>query len=46
MFKAFPGKMVVAIFGAKGCVRKRAANKMISVFGVFQFDVFLSCVFG
>ena len=48
IFNGFPGKAGGTQFwGGKGYVRKRAKNKkMITVLGVFEFDAFLSCVFG
>ena len=48
IFKAFPGKAGGSYFLGKGYVRKRAnnKNKMITFWGVFQFDAFLSCVSG
>ena len=46
VFKGFPGKIGGSHFFGKGYVRKRAKQKMIAVWGVFEFDAFLSCVFG
>ena len=42
----FQEKLVVTISFGKGYARKRAKQKMITVLGVFEFDAFLSYVFG
>ena len=42
--KDFQGKLVVPIFGGKAML-ERGQTKMITVLGMFEFDVF-SCVFG
>ena len=46
IIKAFPGKVGGSQFLEKAILERGQKTKMITVLGVFEFDAFLSCVFG